>query len=296
VLVEEHLELCPGWLWLMENVLSEGHWQGRHAQSIPDRRSSAEPALERVAQLPVGEGAPDPGLERMTALLGAVGDLLVGEPTAFGPDERDAVAVRGKVLAALETAGRSTLALLEQVPTTKGRGPGWRDGLGRLVEEAHRAGVDPPSRQGRYDDVAAVTTDSPTLAGTIRRWQSVAAEVLTPEAGAASSAAVQRVAADQAILAACTGQVFRAAALLGVVDADAGARAAEAFGEAGKAWRAAAAAWPQHVRAGGRDPEELRATSRMLRSALTALTRDGSGWLSAGRWGSGRIWSEVSST
>jgi hypothetical protein len=73
------------------------------------------PALERVAGRPV-KGIADPRVARMADLLGAVGDLLHDEQAAFGPDERDALALRAKILAGIETAGRSTLGFLEQAP------------------------------------------------------------------------------------------------------------------------------------------------------------------------------------
>jgi hypothetical protein len=128
----------------------------------------------------------------MADLLGAVGDLLHDEPAAFGPDERDALAVRAKILAGIETAGRSTLGFLEQAPKSVDITSRWRAELGKVVDEAHRSMMVPPGeRQGRYGDVAAVELGSPTLAGVIPRWKTTTAAALTPEAGAASSRGVQ---------------------------------------------------------------------------------------------------------
>src|SRR5664280_2503989 len=96
------------------------------------------PALERVAAHPV-KGTADPRVARMADLLGAVGDLLDDEPTAFGPDERDALALRAKILAGIETAGRSTLGFLEQAPKSVDMSSRWRAELGKVIDEAHRS-------------------------------------------------------------------------------------------------------------------------------------------------------------
>ena len=84
------------------------------------------PTLERVAGCPV-KGIADSRVARMADLLGAVGDLLHDEQAAFGPDERDALALRVKILAGLETAGRSTLGFLDQGSDMQ-RNSHWRQG------------------------------------------------------------------------------------------------------------------------------------------------------------------------
>jgi hypothetical protein len=237
------------------------------------------PALERLATRPVQAGPPNTRVVRMADLLGAVGDLLHDEPAAFGPDERDALAVRAKILAGIETAGRSTLGFLEQAPKSVDMTSRWWAELGKVVDEAHRSMMVPPGeRQGRYDDVAAVELGSPTLAGVIARWKTTTAAALTPEAGAASSRGVQMAAMDLGLLATSSAVLVRGAGHLAVIDPGAGDVAAAALVAAGQGWRKAAASWPPHVRSGGRASEDQASASVDLRNALKALTRDGANW------------------
>jgi hypothetical protein len=234
------------------------------------------PALERVAARPV-KGTADPRVARMADLLGAVGDLLHDEPTAFGPDQRDALAVRAKILAGLETAGRSTLGFLDHAARLSNTR--WPGELGKVVDEAHRSmRVPAGERQGRYDDVAAVTLGDPTLAGVIARWKTATAAALTPEAGAASSRGVQMAAMDFRLLAISSAVLVRGAGHLRVIGQDVGTAAVVALEAAGEGWREAAASWPPHVRAGGRASEDQATASMGLRDSLKDLVRDGDKW------------------
>ena len=234
------------------------------------------PVLERVAVRPV-TGPVDPRVARMADLLGAVGDLLHDEPKAFGPDERDALAVRAKILAGIETAGRSTLGFLDHAARLSRSG--WPGELGKVVDEAHRSmRVSPGQRQGRYDDVAALQVGDPTLAGVIARWKTTTAAALTPEAGAASSRGVQMAAMDFRLLAMSSAVLVRGAGHLGVISQDVGTAAAVALEAAGEGWRNAAASWPPHVRAGGRAREDQATASIGLRDSLKELMRDGDKW------------------
>jgi hypothetical protein len=236
------------------------------------------PALERVAGRPV-KGIADPRVARMADLLGAVGDLLDDEPAAFGPDERDALAVRAKILAGIETAGRSTLGFLEQAPKSVDMSSRWRAELGKVVDEAHRSmRVPAGERQGRYDDVAAVTLGDPTLAGVIARWKTATAAALTPEAGAASSWGVQMAARDFRLLAMSSAVLVRGAGHLGVIDQGVGTAASAALEAASEGWREAAASWPPHIRSGGRASEDQATASMGLRDSLKDLMRDGDKW------------------
>jgi len=85
------------------------------------------PVLERVAVRPV-TGPVDPHVARMADLLGAVGDLLHDEPTAFGPDERNAFRYRD-----VRTTGHSRIECLPSRPIGEARHPfgriyrRWRD-------------------------------------------------------------------------------------------------------------------------------------------------------------------------
>jgi len=213
----------------------------------------------------------------MTDLLGAIGDLLHDEPTAFGPDERDALAVRAKILAGIETAGRSTLGFLDYAARLSNTR--WPGELSKVVDEAHRSmRVSPGERQGRYDDVAAVTLGDSTLAGVIARWKTATAAALTPEAGAASSRGVQMAAMDFRLLAMASAMLVRGAGHLGVIDQDVGTAAAVALEAAGEGWREAAATWPPHVRAGGRASEDQATASMGLRDSLKELMREGDKW------------------
>lgn len=234
------------------------------------------PVLERVAVRPV-KGPVDPRVARMADLLGAVGDLLHDEPAAFGPDERDALAVRAKILAGIETAGRSTLGFLDHA--TRLSNTRWPGELGKVVDEAHRSlRVPPGQRQGRYDDVAALRVGDPTLAGVIARWKTITAAALTPEAGVVSSRGVQMATMDLGLLATSSAVLVRGAGHLKVIDRGAGDVAAAALAAAGQGWRRAAASWPPHVRSGGRASEDQVSASLGLRGALKSLMRDGATW------------------
>ena len=234
------------------------------------------PALERVAAHPV-KGIADPRVARMADLLGAVGDLLDDEPTAFGPDERDALAVRAKILAGIETAGRSTLGFLDHAARLSNTS--WPGELGKVVDEVHRSlRVPAGERQGRYDDVAAVTLGDPTLAGVIARWKTATAAALTPQAGAASSRGVQMAAVDLGLLALSSAVLVRGAGHVGVIDRSVGTAAVVAFEAASDGWGNAAASWPSHVRAGGRASEDQVTASMGLRESLNALVLDGDNW------------------
>ena len=234
------------------------------------------PALERVAAHPV-KGTADPRVARMADLLGAVGDLLDDEPTAFGPDERDALAVRAKILAGIETAGRSTLGFLDHAARLSNTS--WPGELGKVVDEAHRSlRVPAGERQGRYDDVAAVTLGDPTLAGVIARWKTATAAALTPQGGAASSRGVQMAAVDLGLLALSSAVLVRGASQLGVIDQGVGTATVVAFEAASEGWRDAAASWPSHVRAGGHASEDQVTASMGLRDSLNALLRAGDKW------------------
>jgi len=236
------------------------------------------PVLERVAVRPV-TGLVDPRIARMAELLGAVGDLLHDEPTAFGPDERDALAVRAKILAGIETAGRSTLGFLDHAARLSNTR--WPGELGKVVDEAHRCmRVSPGERQGRYDDVAALQLGDPSLAGVIARWKTATAAALTPEAGAASSRGMQIAATDLGLLATSSAVLVRGAGHLKVIDRGAGNVAAAALAAAGEGWRKAADSWPPHVQSGGRASEDQASASLGLMDALKALTRDGATWAS----------------
>jgi len=244
------------------------------------------PVLERVAVRPV-TGPVDSRVARMADLLGAIGDLLHDEPTAFGPDERDALAVRAKILAGIETAGRSTLGFLDHAARLSRSG--WPGELGKVVDEAHRSmRVSPGQRQGRYDDVAALQVGDPTLAGVIARWKTATAATLTTEAGAASSRGVQMATMDFGLLATSSAVLVRGAGHLKVIDRGASDMAAAALAAAGEGWRKAAASWPPHVQSGGRASEDQASASLGLRDALKALMRDGATWATpeqiATRW------------
>jgi hypothetical protein len=155
----------------------------------------------------------------------------------------------------------------------------WPVELGKVVDEVHRSlRVPAGERQGRYDDVAAVTLGDPTLAGVIARWKTATAAALTPEAGAASSRGVQMAAKDLRLLALSSAVLVRGAGHLGVIDQGVSTTAADALEAASEAWREAVASWPPHVQAGGRASENQATASMGLRDSLKDLMRDGGKW------------------
>ena len=219
-------------------------------------------SLDRVS----GWGAqaePDARLRRMGELLGAVADLLAGEPRAVGAgDVEDAFRARSRILATVETAARWTSATVAMWGADRA---GMASDFERLGARAHDAVTHPPGqRSGGLDDVTAVTRDDPTLAGAVARWRLATREAVDPAAAAGSSRGVQAAAADLGLVATwCAVMAGRD----GVLPAAQAARVRGRCVAAGEAWSAAAAPWTA-VRAGGAMREEQTLASLDLRQHL----------------------------
>lgn len=240
-------------------------------------------AVDMVAGLRVPDRAADtdldPRMARIGVLLGAVGDLMNGEPSAATTLEaRDAAAVRDKITAVVETCASSTLGFAGVATKLMTKAPSWGPALEAVGFELRRVSVvPPPDRAGRFDDLTAVAGADPSRGGVISRWQAVARGHLTAEAAAVSSASVGVLMDDLALVSGWAGAVVtRVGVRAGVVDAVTARDAAASLDDAGRAWSVAAQALSR-VRTGGPPPLVQLETSRQLRDTLRAVFTDPAG-------------------
>lgn len=133
----------------------------------PQDDATMAPLVTAVAQLgaahvpvAVGDAVPSGELRRITALLGAAGDLMADTPWSLDTDGwRDAAAVRDKIAVVMRTAATTTLSCIEMAPGTTKVGGVWDTELRHLVDAAREVTVTPAAdRAGRYDDLAANAT------------------------------------------------------------------------------------------------------------------------------------------
>lgn len=289
----ELLDLAQRQAWDLATGLSHSTNSEAHVGSWPQLAGAAAHALDALPLSPgdrhqhwrlnealagLAAGSPgerrQPQLERMSELLGALGDLWSGEHSpGEAMADRDAHAAQSKILSVVETAARATLGRLDA-----GSRHGhirFRRHLEQVRDSCHDGAVVPPGqRGGRYDDVAAVTPDDLSLAGAVQRWQSVTIEALQAPV---SARAARMAAGDAALLSVSSAVVAAAAGKLDVVPADVAKRAGTALAGAGRAWQDASLAWPRYVQGGAVTPEQM-AVGAELRNALEQLTRHDGRW------------------
>jgi hypothetical protein len=219
-----------------------------------------------------------PQMARMTTLLGAVGDLMVDEPRAFeSTTTADAMAMRDKIAATVESAARTTYAFTEMAPglTNQTKWPG--DLRGLVYELRSVMSTAPGERAGSYDDLAAVVSADPGFSGSVQRWQSVMRGMLTAEGGVTSTTAMRAASEDLSALSQAGAVTMRVGLEVGVLRPREAVVAANALSQAGRAWSEAAGSWT-FLRSGGGLSEVQVETSQHLHAALRDMLFDGPTW------------------
>lgn len=238
--------------------------EGQGGRSVPDS----------VASLSSTQASSRPVLAIATR-LGAIADLLAGQPDARTEDDRAAaVGLQANVLAVVHAVAAATLAALED-----------RNGLQSdrwlmrgVLARTERFAVTPTSRRtGRYEDVAANTTGDRSLDSAIAGWVRSTVAVLQSR-HLATQTALQVAAGDALMLTGSAATVCLAATHLGIVDADRGGPALDALSAAHESWRTPSC-WPETVRLGGIRDQDQTEASRLLRRTVADTLRQDGVWL-----------------
>lgn len=241
-------------------------------RAIAGEKSFTSP---RVAGGDVAPAASERAVRAIATRLGVIADLLSGEPAARTDVDRAAsVGLQANVVAVVHAVAVTTLAALgDQREAETAR---WL--IRGVLARSERQAVTPTGhRAGRYEDVAAISSDDRSLDGAIARWLPATLAALgSPRR--VTQTALQFAAGDALILIATAGTVLNAAAQGGLVRDDRADRARAALAGAHVAWRPLVS-WPGTVRLNGvRDIEQFEA-SRQLRQVITDNLRENRGWL-----------------
>jgi hypothetical protein len=209
-------------------------------------------------------GRPAARLAALSQTIGAIGDILASR----GPDiERAGTATKDRlhasVQAALHAAARATLTVAQQVGHPEAEAL-----MSRLAEATEMAAMIPPSaRTSRLDHLAIIVPGPQTLQGAVEQWARTATTVLSSQTQV-TGYVLQSTAANIALLCLATARATKAAAADGPIAQPVADHAVVALQAASRAWRNAAA-WPPHLRLGGRSAEYRRASNDLL-AALSA--------------------------
>ncbi len=218
-----------------------------------------------------------PAVLAIATRLGAVADLLSGQPPAGTEVDRTAsLGLQANVVSVVHAVAVATAGALEDRDDL--RSAAWL--MRGVVARSERLAVTPTAeRAGRYEDVAAIPTEEQSLDGAIARWlPSTIAALGSPRR--VTQTALQFAAGDALILIATAGTVLNAAGQLGLIPGDLVDRARPALARAHEAWRPLVS-WPGAVRLNGvRDVEQFE-SSRQLRQVITDNLRENRGWLPA---------------
>ena len=230
---------------------------------------------QRMAGGDVAPAASERAVRAIATRLGVIADLLSGEPAARTDVDRAAsVGLQANVVAVVHAVAVTTLAALgdeREAETAR-----WL--MRGVLARSERQAVTPTvHRAGRYEDVAAISSDDRSLDGAIARWLPATLAALgSPRR--VTQTALQFAAGDALILIATAGTVLNAAAQGGLVRDERADRARPALADAHEAWRPLVS-WPGTVRLHGvRDIEQFEA-SRQLRQVITDNLRENRGWL-----------------
>lgn len=241
-------------------------------RAIAGEKSLASPS---VAGSEVAPAASERAVRAIATRLGAIADMLSGERAARTEVDRAAsLGLQANAVAVVHAVAVTTLGALgdrRELETAR-----WlmRGVLARSERHVVTLTVE---RAGRYEDVAAISSDDRSLDGAIARW--------LPATGAAlgsprrvTQGALQFAAGDALILIATAGTVLNAATHAGLVPEELADRARPALVGAHEAWRPLVS-WPGSVRLHGvRDVEQFEA-SRQLRQVITDNLRENREWL-----------------
>lgn len=241
-------------------------------RAIVDEKSFTS---QRTAGGDVAPAASERAVRAIATRLGVIADLLSGEPAARTDADRAAsVGLQANVVAVVHAVAVTTLAALGDHREAE---PARWLMRGVLVRSERQAVTPTVHRAGRYEDVAAISSDDRSLDGAIARWLPATLAALgSPRR--VTQTALQFAAGDALILIATAGTVLNAAAQVGLVRDDRADRARPALADAHEAWRPLVS-WPGTVRLNGvRDIDQFEA-SRQLRQVITDNLRENRGWL-----------------
>jgi hypothetical protein len=213
-------------------------------RAVAERQASASHTSAANAPEP---RLPCQAVEDISTRLAAVGDLLVGQPAARTAVDRDAWAgLQANVVTVAHAVASATLAVMgdrRDLPTETSLM------RGVVVRSERFAAVPAEGRTGRYEDLAAVSSDDGSLDTAIERWLPPTLDVLASR-HRVSQVSLQSTAGDALIVIATAGAVIRAAVQTGHLAPDVAGPALSSLGEAHHAWRPCVA-WPATVRLGG---------------------------------------------
>lgn len=234
-------------------------------------------ANHRVPGSGIVSATATPAVLAIATRLGAVADLLSRQPPAVTEVDRGALlGLQANVVSVVHAVAVTTVAAMEDRDELRSADWLMRGVAARSEPLAIRTTAD---RAGRYEDVAAVSSEDPSLDGAIARWVPVTVTALTSPQRVTQTA-LQFAAGDALILIATAGMVLAAAKERGLVPAGLAHRARAALVAAHEAWRPCVS-WPPAVRLHGvRDVEQFH-VSRQLRQVITDNLRKGRAWLPA---------------
>ena len=207
--------------------------------------------------------------------LGVIADMLSGQPAARTEVGRAALlGLQANAVAVVHAVAVTTLAALGD----RGEFEAARWLMRGVLARGERQAVTPTvERAGRYEDVAAISSEDRSLDGAIARWLPATVAALGSRRRVSQSA-LQFAAGDALILIATAGTALHAATQEGLVRDDLAERARAGLVGAHEAWRPLVS-WPGTVRLHGvRDVEQFEA-SRQLRQVITDNLRENRGWL-----------------
>ncbi len=241
-------------------------------RAIAGEKSLASPSVAGSEVAPAGS---EHAVLAIATRLGVIADMLSGERAARTEVDRVAsLGLQANTVAVVHAVAVTTLAALgdhRELETAR-----WLM-RGVLVRSERHAMTPTVERAGRYEDVAAISSEDQSLDGAIARWLPATVAALGSPRRVTQSA-LQFAAGDALILIATAGTVLNAAAQVGLVRDDRADRARAALVGAHEAWRPLVS-WPGTVRLNGvRDIEQFEA-SRQLRQVITDNLRENRGWL-----------------
>lgn len=209
------------------------------------------------------EGSADRHLLGVSLVMGGIADLLAGSPVDQTPQHQDATgALLASLIAPLHVAARFTHAITDGTPAVLSR-----RALGRLTLASEPYAAIPPAERVSYlEDIGLPGRDARDLGNAVRRWDAIASDILaSPQR--VTGYALQIIAGDLSVLSQAAGRATSDAWRAGLLTRRLATQTGTALDASAQAW-VSAAAWPTHLRLGGRTPG-LRSASQALIAACT---------------------------
>lgn len=241
-------------------------------RAIAGEKSLASPS---VAGSEAAPAASERAVLAIATRLGVIADMLSGERVARTEVDRAAsLGLQANAVAIVHAVAVTTLGALGD----QGESEAARWLMRGVLARSERHVVTPTAeRTGRYEDVAAISSEDRSLDGAIARWLPATVAALGSPRRVTQSA-LQFAAGDALILIATAGTVLNAATDAGLVPEELADRARPALVGAHEACRPLVS-WPGSVRLHGvRDVEQFEA-SRQLRQVITDNLRENREWL-----------------